>query len=122
MRRVGYYFKDYGAGHLDFVVPALMLCEVANAMMVACRQRRVSFSEAQAIVRNVVELGVPSRDCAELRQDAMRLGRIYSISVYDAVYLALAKREDVPLVTADKRSYAVARAALEPATRLGDYP
>ena len=49
---------------------------------------------------------VPTR---ELLADALQLGMALHYPVYDCVYLTLALREGVPLVTADRRLAAAAR-------------
>jgi predicted nucleic acid-binding protein len=42
-------------------------------------------------------------DKADLADDALDLALAHGLSAYDACYVALARREAVPLVTADER-------------------
>lgn len=41
--------------------------------------------------------------------DALNIGRLHHMAIYDALYIALAHELDVPLITADGRQEAVAR-------------
>lgn len=81
--------------------PELLDLEVASAFRRLCAAGRLTVERAEAAVSDLHDLRVervPHRvlvaRCWELRQN---------VTVYDAVYIALAERLDVPLLTADRR-------------------
>jgi predicted nucleic acid-binding protein len=86
-----------------FVVPALWMLEVANTLLVLVRRRLLSDEESAQARRKINEL-TPVLD-----EEGMRLafGRVYdlatehALSVYDAAYLELALRTQLPLASRD---------------------
>jgi predicted nucleic acid-binding protein len=87
------------------IVPPLWQLEVANGLLMNERRRILTAADADRGLRDL-ETFLASR--AELDQTpaAMRelanLARTYQLTVYDAAYLELAKRESVPIATLDK--------------------
>ncbi|MCS6846534.1 MAG: type II toxin-antitoxin system VapC family toxin [Anaerolineae bacterium] len=66
--------------------------------------------ERQGIYRGLDEdllslynLPITSISCRDLMRAAAAISREHVLSPYDAFYLALAQREDAPLITADER-------------------
>ena len=93
------------------VAPSLWLLEVTNAVLV--RERRKLIGEAQAfqLLHLIDELPVEvvaepiSRKSTALAQ----MARPHQLSSYDAVYLELAVRMGIPLLTHDKNLRSAAR-------------
>jgi predicted nucleic acid-binding protein len=87
------------------IVPPLWQLEVANGLLMIERRRSLTAVDAD---RGLLDLETFLAARAELDQmpSAMRqladLARMYQLTVYDAAYLALAKRESLPLATLDK--------------------
>jgi len=88
-------------GRQPCACPELLLYEVANVLIT---KSRLPLEEAAAglalvlrdeLIRYPFEEGDPAF--------ALRLARDYSLSAYDAVYVALAKQLGCELVTADRR-------------------
>jgi predicted nucleic acid-binding protein len=94
-------------------VPALWLTEVANALAVNERRGRISpalsdeFLETLAALDIRVEQPVPPIDGKSL----LPLVRRYHLTAYDAAYLELAQRKNLPLATLDKDLIAAASQA-----------
>lgn len=85
------------------IAPDLLLAEVANALWRKARLHVLTADdtlEALLRMRLAVHRYVP---CAELAGAALHLALRRSHPVYGAFYVALAQRETVPLLTADRR-------------------
>jgi predicted nucleic acid-binding protein len=82
-------------------VPDLFYIEVANVLWKYVRWHGLPQAQAQEYLRQLGRLALHATPTAELMGDALELAVTYSISAYDACYLALARRLDIPLVTSD---------------------
>lgn len=87
---------------VDAVAPALMLVELANALWKYVRAGLLDIEEACAVVASVSDRIETTPDI-DLLEDAQRLSASLQHPVYDCLYLALASKERLPLVTVDKR-------------------
>ncbi len=117
-----WWFEDetdaYAERVLDYldeasaVVPAIWPLEVANALLVAERRNRITSSDSDRVAEFIVTLPIHVDD--ETHPSAlgatMALAREYALTAYDAAYLELAMRLDLPLATADKVLAKAARA------------
>lgn len=104
---------DEVAGGARFAVPALWLLEVANALLVLERRRKLEAEERSEALETLLALG-PTIDDDGARNASGRvsdLAREHDLSVYDATYLELSLRTKLPLVTRDDRLRAAARRA-----------
>jgi predicted nucleic acid-binding protein len=102
----------------DLIAPDLIFAEVGSAFWKLVRRNLASRKQAELALDRLVQdivLAVPSR---ELAADAFRLSQKHDHSVYDCLYVALARREDAPLMTADAKLSALAAAAGVESTRL----
>lgn len=96
------------------IVPPLWQLEVANALLLNERRKTLTSAEAD---RGLLDLETFLASLADLdpAPPAMRelanVARAYQLTVYDAAYLALAKRESLPLATLDKGLRAAAAKA-----------
>ncbi len=83
--------------------PDLLLPECANVLWKRISRGELAVDEALLAVHALAMAPVtivPSRD---ILADALRLSAALDHPVYDCLYLALASRDSVPLVTADRR-------------------
>jgi predicted nucleic acid-binding protein len=96
-----------------FWVPALWWYEVANALTVARRRRRLAEADRARIVELYGMLTI--RTDGELDANAMwrfhALAEEYGLSAYDAAYLELALRRGLRLATFNQRMISAARKA-----------
>ncbi|MGH7324201.1 MAG: type II toxin-antitoxin system VapC family toxin [Candidatus Rokuibacteriota bacterium] len=94
------------------VVPALWPLEVANVLVMAERRRRLSradtmrFLELTGALPLVVDNPITIGELPGL----LGLATTHRLSAYDAAYLHLAMREQLPLATRDRALSAAARA------------
>lgn len=93
----------YDRDELQFVVPDLFYAEIASAIWKAVRVGRITAASGEASFASLeqrVFTTVPSR---ALIGAAYRIATAYNRSVYDALYVALAKQIQSQLITADER-------------------
>ena len=83
------------------VVPALWWYEVRNILVIAERRKRITASDADAFLRNLERLSIRIAELGD-SQRILRIARDHRLSVYDAAYLELALRENLPLATLDR--------------------
>jgi len=97
--------RSYVKEELELLAPSLLSYEVANSLLKAERREgsEVSSEVIDAILAEIQELEIPVVDVPPAQ--VVRVAREYGIWGYDASYLALAGKEDIPLITADKRFY-----------------
>jgi predicted nucleic acid-binding protein len=97
--------QSYVASGWRAIVPPLWQLEVANGLLMIERRRSLTAADAD---RGLLDLETFLAARAEVDQMpfAMRqladVARMYQLTVYDAAYLGLAKRESLPLATLDK--------------------
>jgi predicted nucleic acid-binding protein len=97
------------------VAPQLVYAEVANALAVSARARKISVAKARDVLRATIALPVRTVSLRLLSTPALERALAARISVYDACYLELAEAAGATLVTADRRlARAATRSALLP--------
>jgi predicted nucleic acid-binding protein len=84
------------------IAPSLIAAEVGSALWKAVRRDGVAKQDALDAIQAILlafEALIPIED---LRLRALELAIALDHSIYDCFYLALAERENAPLVSADK--------------------
>jgi predicted nucleic acid-binding protein len=98
------------AGELLLLVPDLFWLEVSNALCKATRRNKCSSTEADQALEEMQELPLQTLSSTELVNSAQEIAIRYGRSIYDSVYIAMAKETRSELVTADERlANAIAR-------------
>lgn len=82
------------------IVPHLWHLEVRNALLVAERRGRVTHDQAAQRLGELQKLPIQT-DANTNFDAAFSLARTHRLSFYDAVYLELARRRNIPLVSVD---------------------
>jgi predicted nucleic acid-binding protein len=94
------------------VAPSLWPLEVANALLVGERRKRIA--EAKIIqwlnVLGTLPIDIDGETAAHAWGDTIALARGHKLSAYDAAYLELAIRRRLPLATLDGPLKAAAKA------------
>lgn len=94
----------------EALVPAIWPIEIGNALFAGERRNRIA---AAAVLHSLdllrsLTIHVNHAETLNDVQGLVALARLHKLSIYDAAYLSLAMREDIPLATLDR---ALARAA-----------
>jgi predicted nucleic acid-binding protein len=86
----------------ELAAPSLLLVECANVFWRRCRIGDIKREEAQFAYETLAGAPLELHDLpGELGRRALQIGLSLNHPVYDCVYLALAERLGIPLVTAD---------------------
>jgi predicted nucleic acid-binding protein len=94
--------RDGGA-----VTPALFEFEVANALVVAERRQRITASDARKALWRLQRMRIETEWFIETER-IFWLARRTGLTAYDAAYLEVAERLEIPLATSDQRLRAAA--------------
>ena len=89
------------AGMARLMAPEYVLVESANVLWKHIQRRNVRPEDAAPSLRTLRGLGIRLVPDADLLEDALILAADTSITVYDALFCALAARENVQLITSD---------------------
>jgi predicted nucleic acid-binding protein len=108
-------------GEATFVAPESMLAEFGYALRKIALSGEITNERAEAIIEDFLNTPIETAPLRLLLPRAMRLTIAHMAGLYDAIYLALAEREDLLVVTADDRM-ANAFASLNRTLRLADLP
>ncbi|MBI1893789.1 MAG: type II toxin-antitoxin system VapC family toxin [Candidatus Rokubacteria bacterium] len=88
---------------LEVHVPALLLYEAGNILLLKTRLGPAALNEAIDRLENLPFVVAPP--ATPLLKRAARLGRELGLTFYDASFLSLAVEIDCPYVTADRRLF-----------------
>ena len=102
------------AGKARGVSPQLWTLEFGNGILVAERRKLLSQVQADECIEKMTHLLRSSVELDAMHaqlDDLLRLSRKFQLTVYDACYLELALRRQVPLATLDKSLQAAANRA-----------
>lgn len=97
----------------EFRVPAIWPFEVANALLVAERHKRITTAQATALLQRIAKLPILIEPIAADRafEHILPVARQHQLTEYDAAYVELALREALPIVTLDVKLRRAARSA-----------
>jgi len=90
-------------GEYHIVVPDLVFYELSNALRY---NPRFTANDVKDAVNTVMDMGFDVKGIEnETVEGAVEIAFQYNVSVYDAYFMALSRKEKKPLVTADCRFY-----------------
>ena len=96
----------------EMIAPGLFLSEIANVLWKKRQQGQIDGDKARKALRGLAGAGIEIHMEDNLVYDALDISLTHGCSVYDescagrtidGVYLALAAREQCPMVTADRK-------------------
>jgi predicted nucleic acid-binding protein len=88
-------------GSVLFIVPELLFYELTNALRY---NPNFSSKDVNEALNSVFDMGLEVRRVdKKVMTDATTMAFKYSITIYDAYFLALSHMEEIPFVTADYR-------------------
>jgi predicted nucleic acid-binding protein len=104
---------DLLANGAEAVVPSVWPLEVANALLVGEKRKRITLAQVTAALERIGDLPI---SIDPMRVDRafgpiLLLARKEQLSEYDAAYLDLALREGLPLATLDNKLRNTAQSA-----------
>jgi predicted nucleic acid-binding protein len=89
----------------ELLVPDLVWSEVGNILWKKWLKDQLTAEQPPAILQDLGHLGLVIHSAQELAPTAWDLASRLKRSFYDSLYLALAKTQACPLVTADRRLF-----------------
>lgn len=86
-------------------VPGLWTLEVANALLVGERRKRLTPADVARFlaILDAFPITIDEETASRAWADTLHLARAHSLSAYDAAYLELAIRRGLPIATLDAR-------------------
>lgn len=95
------------------VVPSLWAIEVGSVLLAATKRRRIGVESWEELCAHLeaLPIEVDPFSVSRVWGGALRLAHSYDLTVYDAVYLELALRRQLPLATLDQALGTAARTA-----------
>ena len=102
---------DYANSILDLMtdatafVPEIWSLEVVNTLLVADRRNRMTIEQSEQAIKllQALPIVIDTLTSSQAFQQTLKLGREQSLASYDAAYLELALRKNLPLATNDNR-------------------
>lgn len=95
-------------------VPAIWWFEIRNILLVNERRSRITSGESEAFLRRISKFRI-TQDSNPREDGILRLARTHRLTFYDASYLELAQRKQLPLATLDSALLKAARIESLPA-------
>ncbi|HEY9010364.1 MAG TPA: type II toxin-antitoxin system VapC family toxin [Devosia sp.] len=94
------------------IAPAIWPMEIANSFNVAVRKERITRPYRDELVANFIRLAieVEHQPSTTYWYEILNLADRHNLTIYDASYLELAMRRQLPLATLDKELIAAALA------------
>ena len=83
------------------VVPALWELELTNVLRTACLRQRMTAEKAQQVLARLAKLPIAVDRVGAPSHELLALALRFGLSSYDAAYLELALRLQVPVATVD---------------------
>lgn len=115
----GWFFADQTTPYTEAIAqrlladtawaPAIWELEATNVLRSACLRQRLNAQRAQQALVSLSQLPIEVDRHAVARSELLALALRFGLSTYDAAYLELALRKQLPLATKD---VALAEAAL----------
>ena len=103
----GYEQAEAAISRYAMVAPALIVTEVAHAIWKYHRRGDMDRGTSLEVIRQFAAYPDLRPDMA-LQPEALQIACEHDHTVYDCLYIALARREGLPLISADKRLLALA--------------
>lgn len=95
-------FRNAERGNDSLIAPELMLAECGQVLHRKRMQNVLTDEELDALLNSILDLPIRLFAHGDLLRPACNLAAELSLTVYDGLFLALAKRHNAPLFTVDK--------------------
>lgn len=97
------FYQKIKKKEIRAIVPDLFYLEMSSICWKRLRKQMINYDSASAVIEKIAEVSFECYSDKELADIAFENAARFGISVYDAVYVALAEVYAAPLVTADKK-------------------
>jgi predicted nucleic acid-binding protein len=98
-------FDRYASGEVLLIAPDILLAEFASLVAKRHRRKQLSAEQAHQAFSLMVKCAPRLFDMRPRLFRALELSVRYQLSLWDCVYLALAREHDCPVLTADRRLF-----------------
>ena len=88
---------------ISLIAPDLIYSEAGNILWKKYRLKELTASEVEEISSEILSLPLTVVPAKSILQLAIDFGIVYNITVYDALYVSIAKVFEAKLITADKK-------------------
>ncbi len=87
------------------LVPPVWPLEIGNVLLVAVKRGRLTARDVSRLVTELraLPMQIDAASTERALEETLAFARKYDLTTYDASYIELAKRRDVPLATLDNR-------------------
>ena len=99
----------------DLWAPEYIWAEFGSALRKKIRLEEISIEEADGILKDFMRFPIQTHGSKLLLNSAWGLAKISGATIYDSLYLALAKVRECSLVTADNKFYQAIKGCKETA-------
>lgn len=94
-------FEDYKKGEMNFIAPIILPFEVANGLKYAVKSKRIKEGVALELLETFLKLDITLLQIS--LEKTLQISLEKELSIYDALYVALARQENFSLLTLDKK-------------------
>ncbi len=112
---------NYISNELDILAPSLLEYEVINGLVIAKKRGRIQEDKILLAIDGFLSLELKLINLSLYYPKVIHYCKVSNRSAYDASYLALADKEKIPLITADKGLFNVVKKDLKWIIWLGDF-
>jgi predicted nucleic acid-binding protein len=98
-------WDSYAAGEVPLIAPDLLMMELASLLSKQCRRKQISSGVARAALTGLLDSSPELVEARPRIPAAFELSIRFQISLWHAVYFALALEMQCDLITADVRLY-----------------
>ena len=93
---------DAWQGNALLLIPELALVETAQVLLKKVRGNFLTQDEVMSILRFILKMPLEIIGHRDLMETSLQLAEGTGLTVYDAIFLALSKKYNAQLITADK--------------------
>jgi predicted nucleic acid-binding protein len=94
--------EQFKAGQVDLVAPDVIVPELGHVLRKLVVGRKLDADMAARFLERFLSLPIPMEPATGLAREALDLALRHSATFYDSLYVALAIRQDLRVLTADQ--------------------
>lgn len=114
--------SHYLASEYQLVAPDLILLEVGSVLLKAVGRKELTAAESRDVLLSLLPGALRLVPAADHTETGFGIAQRFGGSIYDAVYISVARALDVPILTNDRGLARVAERAKVKPMLVGDVP